>query len=879
MAKKRVPKTPKPMSADVENYRHDKAKRRMIPTAEQQGFVPDDDTKPIKLRYPRNPDLDPQLVWRGKDRENDSDLYVDAPPVYIQEKIHPRQIIERLRAETKVRQNAAAEQIDLFADFNGRPAELEAHTEFYQHDQNWSNRMILGDALLVMASLAERENLRGKVQCIYMDPPYGIKFNSNWQVSTGSRDVKDGRADQVSREPEVIKAFRDTWKDGIHSYLSYLRDRVTVARDLLSESGSIFVQIGEENVHVVRAILDEVFGAENFTAQISFKTTSSFSAKTLSRDSDYLIWYAKNLDAVKYRTLLHSRHVSDDEAGRYTRLEEADGSRRFMSATERERPDEIEASIRVYRHDNMYSQGRAVQPQPFQFEDCQFDPWAANSHWKPNFPTGLDRLAKANRLALPSRNSIAYVRYHDDFPFVEYSGTWTDTQTGAFTDKKIYVVQTNAKVIERCLLMATDPGDLVLDPTCGSGTTAYIAEQWGRRWITTDTSRVALALARTRLMGARYPYFLLRDSKEGMAKEGELTSRPMAQETFLRDLRQGFVYERAPHVTLRSIANNAEIDEIWERWQRTLEPLREALHSTIGKSWQEWQIPREAEPGWPAAAKDTHAKWWEGRRARQSEIDASIARNADVELLYDRPYEDKRTVRVAGPFTVESLSPHRVIPTHEDPVVLAQITEERGEAPPAPVPISEETDFAKVVFEHLKAAGVQNTKKKERLVFDSLEPWPGRGYVAFEGRFTQGGKTRRAAIAIGPEYGSVGYEFVRAAAREARDAFDVLIVCGFQFAPEVDDSMLNFGRLTVLKARMNQDIRMGDRLKSTGAGNLFVVFGEPDIELKQLDGGMIQVEIKGVDIFDPTTGEVKSSAEGRVWRGSIRLIVEDECRI
>src|SRR5258708_7034043 len=290
-------KTPKAQQAEVENYKQGAAKRRMIPTAEQQGFVPDDDTKPIQLRYDRDPDLDPQLVWRGKDRENDSALYVDGPPSYIQEKIQPRQIIERLKADTKARRNGKAEQPDLFGDFNGRPEDLEARMEFYAHDQNWSNRMILGDALLVMASLAERENLRGKVQCVYMDPPYGIKFNSNWQVSTTSRDVKDGKADQVSREPEVIKAFRDTWKDGIHSYLSYLRDRLTAARDLLTDSGSIFVQIGDENVHVVRSLLDEVFGATNFVVELLVQKTGTQTGAFIQSSHDFLLWYAKDIGA------------------------------------------------------------------------------------------------------------------------------------------------------------------------------------------------------------------------------------------------------------------------------------------------------------------------------------------------------------------------------------------------------------------------------------------------------------------------------------------------------------------------------------------------------------------------------------------------------
>jgi adenine-specific DNA-methyltransferase len=407
--------------------------------------------------------------------------------------------------------------------------------------------------------------------------------------------VKDGKQQDVSREPEQIKAFRDTWKDGIHSYLTYLRDRLMVARELLTESGSIFVQIGDENVHRVRAVMDEVFGEENFTCLISFKTTSSFSSKTLSRNADFILWYARNNRGVKYRNLLTRKQVSDDEAGRYTRVEESDGYRRFMNSEEREDPDDLPSQFKVYRHDNVWSQGRASNPQPYVFQGVSFDPWTKNSHWKPNYPVGLERLERASRLALPSQNSIAYVRYHDDFPLSELSSTWTDTQTGAFTDEKRYVVQTNVKVIERCILMASDPGDLILDPTCGSGTTAYAAEQWGRRWITIDTSRVALALARTRLLSARYPYYLLADSVEGLRKEQEVTGKILPDAPTHHDVRQGFVYERVPHIMLNHIANNAEIDVIHEKWQAKLEPLRAQLNAALNKSFEDWQVPRQAD--------------------------------------------------------------------------------------------------------------------------------------------------------------------------------------------------------------------------------------------------------------------------------------------
>jgi adenine-specific DNA-methyltransferase len=427
--------------------------------------------------------------------------------------------------------------------------------------------------------------------------------------------------------------------------------------------------------------------------------------------------------------------------------------------------------------------------------------------------------------------------------------------------------------------MATDPGDLVLDPTCGSGTTAYVSEQWGRRWITIDISRVSLTLARARLMGAKYDYYLLKDSRDGAAKEGEIAGKPSVDVPYNNNIRYGFVYERAPHVTLKSIANNTEIDVISERWQKSLEALREKLNKILKQSWEEWQVPREIDKSWSEAIKQLHGQWWEAWRARQKEIDDSIARNADVEYLYDRPYKARGVVRVAGPFTVESLSPHRVLPMGEDPYLEELLAADNDELPsPLTVPRKEDgngeagapgdnnasgaviTDFARVVFENLKTAGVQNTKKGERLMLENLRPFASRtGMIQFQGEYREKGASKRAAVCIGPEYDTVGYDLVRRTAREAVDLFDMLIVCGFAFAPEVDDTRLNFGGLTVLKARMNQDLRMADRLKATGAANLFVVFGEPDIEIRNLSDNMLQVEIRGMDIFDPTTGDVRSS--------------------
>ena len=483
MAKK--PAIPK----SVETLNHDEAKRKNIPTAELQSVLSTDDQQTQQIRYPRNTDLDPQLVWRGKDEQDWSDLVVHAPPLYIQEKVHPKALIDDLLRETKEREHEAGQSTpDLFADFNGI-AKGADKTEFYQHDQNWTNRMILGDSLQVMASLAEREGLRGKVQCIYFDPPYGIKFNSNFQWSTTSRDVTDGKVDHITREPEQVKAFRDTWRDGIHSYLTYLRDRLTVARDLLTDSGSIFVQIGDENVHLVRAVMEEIFGSINFLSLICIQTTTGFKTRYIGNIADYVIWFAKDKTKGKSRPPLYRKEFELGEGNaRWLLLN--DFSYRGVTAAEKRHEQPIPDGALPYKPDNIISQGRAKTPQPFVFQGKTYDSWSKNSHWKASWPVGMTRLGRANRIHV-AENSIQYVRFHTDFDAGVHGNVWTDTGSGNFTDDKVYIVQTNAKVIERCLLMATDPGDLVLDPTCGSGTTATVAEQWGRRWITIDTSRVS----------------------------------------------------------------------------------------------------------------------------------------------------------------------------------------------------------------------------------------------------------------------------------------------------------------------------------------------------------------------------------------------------
>jgi len=849
----------------VETLTHNEARRKHIPTAEYQSVLRKEEEQPLRVAYERgatglekekaerNRDLDPQLVWRGKDERDWSDLIVHAPPLYIQEKIKPKVLIDDLlRQSEKAKAEKPGAQPDLFADFNGIPTEA-AKTEFYQHDANWTNRMILGDSLQVMASLAEREGLRGKVQCIYFDPPYGIKFNSNFQWSTTSRDVKDGNTGHITREPEQVKAFRDTWRDGIHSYLTYLRDRLTVARDLLTDSGSIFVQIGDENVHRVRAVMDEVFGEGNHIVTICFLKTSSATSSFLPSTFDSVVWFGKNSQSLKFRQLLREKSHSTQGADEYAYYLGEKSIISRMSKTDILDRDKASRSLRI---DNLTSQSGGDSTRfHYTYQGRDFSPGSGG--WKTSIQ-GMIRLHKAARLHVRS-TSLNYVRFLADFPALPLSNMWEDTAIAGWSEGKVYVVQTARRVIERCLLLATDPGDLVLDPTCGSGTTAYVAEQWGRRWITIDTSRVALALARARIMGARYPFYLLADSRDGQIKEAEVSRTEPSTAPTRGDIRQGFVYERVPHITLKSIANNAEIDVVWEKFQESLEPLRETLNQTLRKQWEEWEIPREADAKWSDAAKQAHVEWWKLRIARQKEIDASIAAKAEFEYLYDKPYEDKKTVRVAGPFTVESLSPHRVLGVDENDELIDGVKDPKGE-------YGEVMDFAQMILENLKTSGVQQAHKEDKISFTALIPWPGK-LICAEGRYIEGnpesGTEKRAAIFLGPEFGTVSRPDLVAAAREAGDAdFDVLIACAFNYdarSTEFD----KLGRIPVLKARMNADLHMADDLKNTGKGNLFVIFGEPDIDILDAENGQIRVKVNGVDVFHPNTGEVRSDgAEG-----------------
>lgn len=555
----------------VEDYEHSGATRTNNPPA-GLAHLDRDETPTRTLAY--DPHLDPQLVWAGKAERQETE--VPAPSIHVHEELSAQKIVGSVRRQRMQQPLFDVTQLD--------PSKA---VEFYQHEMNWSNRMILGDSLVVMTSLLDRERLAGQVQCVFMDPPYGIKYQSNFQPNISNRNVTDGKDDDLTREPEMIQAYRDTWELGVHSYLAYLRDRFTVARELLNDSGSIFVQIGEENVHRVRVLLDEVFGEENFVSQIPFKTTSGAGSSSdllrIPSTCNYLIWFARSVPQLKYRQLFSPKADLRSSGDKYTYLEMLDGSRRAMTSEERSGSSTLPDGSRAYRLDNFTSQSPRADGQfPISIDDRIIRP--AKGYWKSN-PEGVDRLIQNNRLAITG-NSISYVRFLDDFEGSPIVNFWEDVSSGAVGDKR-YVVQTNPKAIARCILMTTDPGDLVIDPTCGSGTTAFVAEQFGRRWITMDTSRVAMSIARERLLTSVYPYYELRDSA--------------------RDVDGGFTYEVLNRVTLRSIARGEEPERVVLVDQPKVDKKKTRVSGpfTVEALSRYAQNPVEAPPSAVSANEDT----------------------------------------------------------------------------------------------------------------------------------------------------------------------------------------------------------------------------------------------------------------------------------
>jgi adenine-specific DNA-methyltransferase len=720
-------------AAPVASYKHPN-KRMRIPTQEESVKLSARDKQPVKKRYDYDPSLDPQLIWTGK-KESRSEFTISTVPIYVQEQIAPEALISRLKSGTQTEL-----QYTLFEET--AQEQFYKAIEFYKHEGNWQNRMILGDSLLIMNSLLEKEGMRGKVQCVYIDPPYGIRFGSNWQTSTKTRSVKDNKIDDFIRQPEQIKAFRDTWELGIHSYLSYLRDRLITVRELLAESGSVFIQISDDNVHLIRCLLDEVFGCNNFINEICFTKTAGGleTKKSLAGRFDYIIWYAKDSRQIKYRQLYEQR--PDDVDAGYNQLMLPNGETRPLTKEEKSNLSSIPKGARLFRSDSLTKPGPGSKYE-IELNRKKYD---SGNRWWGSPKESILKLIKMGRVK-PFGNTLRYIKYLDDFPYKPINNLWTG-YVGA--KEPIYVVQTNEAIITRCILLTSDPGDLVIDPTCGSGTTAYVAEQWGRRWITIDTSRVALALARTRLMTAKYPYYKL--------KEKDV-------------LISGFDCKTVPHVTLTSLANNEEPDQ---------------------------------------------------------------------EILYDQPSEEKNIVRVTGPFAVESLSPHRVSDAQE------MLSSER---------------FVETIVSNLLKAGVQTGEKDARVEFANLDILPGGPEIQASGEYKTESGLKKVAVAIGPEFGSIDDDFILDAIRVAKRFAYLLVIAATSFDASAASISGTVEGLQIMKVKINPDLSMGDLLKKTGSGNLFLAFGEPDIKVKETKKGVI-VEVVGVDVYDPVKAEIRSSGSG-----------------
>ncbi len=764
---------------------------------------------------------EPWLQWAGKAEH--TSFEVDSVPLYIHERISTQAILRAVKREEV--------QKSLFGD-----PEMPLHeaVEAYRHPMDWANRLVLGDSLVVMNSLLERERMAGQVQMIYIDPPYGIGYNSNFQARVDKRDVKDGADDDLTREPEQIRAYRDTWTLGIHSYLTYLRDRLLLAKELLSETGSVFVQINDENLHHVREVLDDVFGPGNFAAIIGFVTTSGFETTGLTRAGDYVLWYYRDASRPpKVHTLFEEMRKEPGDGG-YRWLVLPDGSSRGMTAAEARGREPIPDGSLLYKPDNILSQGSASQDQAFAYRGKTYRP-RPNNHWKASHPDGMNRLASGGRLHV-AENTIQYVRAADDFPLKVRTTLWLDTVTGQFTDEKLYAVQTNPKVIARCLLMTTDPGDLVLDPTCGSGTTAFVAEQWGRRWITCDTSRVAVFLARQRLLTAKFDYYDLADEARGVTG--------------------GFRYKTVPHITLKSIANNPDLDP------DKVAARREAI-----------------------AREHPQASEQEVDRLLREANEEIIRANADQETLYDQPEVVRNKVRVSGPFTVEAIPPPSLEAMEETPIGGEPEVEADGggrqeaqqdgggvQAPALQTAATSPTEHVETLIEQLRKDGVLFPDNKQ-MVFASLTGC-GSGVIHAEGEPTNGGAggLKRVAISFGPLYGPVTGHQVEDGLREARmGGYDGIIFAGFAFDAEAQANVDHYRDNPQVKAfiaHIRPDMLMTDEdgrslLKTTASSQLFTVFGEPEVKLGKTRQGHV-VELLGVDVYDPVTGAVSSARGDRV---------------
>ena len=787
----------------------------------------------------------PYLNWAGKAEK--TSFEVETVSLHVHERIDPLTI---LRAVQREPQQSTPRQDDLFESAFGREP-LRQAIEFYQHEKGWANRLIAGDSLLVMNSLLQKESMAGKVQMIYFDPPYGIRYGSNFQPFVNKRDVKDRNDEDLTREPETLKAFRDTWELGIHSYLTYLRDRLFLARDLLHESGSIFVQISDENLHHVRELMDEAFDATNFLGVISVVKTSAQESDTLPNVCDYLVWYAKNKEWVKYRRLWLPKQSDEPGTNEYNRVQLADGTRRKMTIEEQDNWSLTPDGSRPYRQDNIVSQ-RPPGDFPVTFGSEIYRP--LTGYWKTGIE-GMSQLIQANRIEKRGR-MLSYIRFFADFPYRPIASFWPDVRFSSRSEEKIYAVQTSSRMIERCILMTTDPGDLVLDPTCGSGTTAYVAEKWGRRWMTCDTSRIAITLAKQRLLTAVYDYYALLYPEQGV--------------------KRGFIYKTVPHITLKSIANNEEIDAIYESEHPKIEAALAQCNAARSQQQRkknnpppspsptrgegilkEWEIPFEFPDDWPIAARVPFEAFHAARRAMQQKMDASIQARADMEVLYDQPAIDKQRARVTGIFTVEAVP---------FPTVLSLEEAQQPREATAAVARAGESARHHQWCDELRKTGIRG-KAGQRIAFADLETLPGARALHVIGTTADSGE--RVAVSFGPPHAALEPRQVELALNEAeqlRPAPRLIVFAAFAFDPEAakDIDETHWPGVTLLKAHMNADLQTEDLRKKDRTSQAFWLVGQPDVEVQQRADGLYEVEVRGFDYFDTRTGELQSGGRDQI---------------
>lgn len=810
----------------------------------------------------------PYLNWAGKAER--TSFEIDTVSLHVHERIDPASILSAVRkamkGEGKAKGAEKAIQPGLFdAPFENLP--LRDAIDFYRHERGWANRLVAGDSLLVMNSLLQKESMAGRVQMIYIDPPYGIKYGSNFQPFVGKRDVKDRNDADLTQEPEMIKAFRDTWELGIHSYLTYLRDRLLLARELLHESGSVFVQISDENLHHVREIMDEVFGVENFVSQIAYTTTSSQTSKVMSNPCDYILWYAKNSPTVRWRPLFVEKRGFAEEGTAYVNLQDAEGRRRSLSSAERDLKVALPEGSHVFSLSDMTSQRQGRQSGPgsamwfkVSFRGDEFTP-SGDRGWSTT-STGLARLLESGRVESVG-NNLRYVRFMDDHPVVPITALWSDTSIAGFASDKVYVVQTGLKVIERCMLMTTDPGDIVLDPTCGSGTTAFVAEKWGRRWITCDTSRVAVTLAKQRLTTASYDYFELKYPHEG--------------------LKGGFIYKTVPHVTLKSIANNPDIDSIYERMHPAIYAALAALNaafrqhaptfefvvreggrkgtrfdfSNVDAGWLEWEVPFDLPLVLAESLLEAFDAFHATRQAMQRQMDDSIAAHANQEVLYDQPAIAKNKLRITGPFTVEAV-----------PFPSVQSLDEASGPDQADASIARtgESGRQHQWRDELLKTGIRG-KGGQMLKFADLEALPFDADMANLHAVGHLDSSERVVVSFGPEHAALEQRQVANALNEAGNLFPLpkmIVFCAFTFDPEAAKDIDALKGITALKAQMNTDLLTEDLKKARASNQSFWLMGQPEVEVRTLKGGQYEVEVHGFDYFDTVKGELVSGGKRNI---------------